>query len=309
MSYFQNNLQIKNEHCFQNVCLLKNGKIAALGWGTLIIFNEKSFKIENNFYFGEHILQRGFSQLSDSNIIIWGHSVVIYKIKDNSFTLLYKLKIIANKVIEAKNKKLISVTQEDKTLKIWEFQKSKKNYICIDTIVHGLSIQMNIEFIKENEFIFMTENVIRFYEVKKNNINKISHLDIKNNKCFLKKNNLGFLMSNEKINVIDLNKRKLLYIYKPKDPIDILSTCYLTNGNIIIVGFIDKEKYNSNYYRLEILEFKENKFKQIYKQDIFGGNYPNGVPVIEDMLLLKKNMKENLMIINNYNIFIYEKIS
>ena len=42
-------------------------------------------------------------------------------------------------------------------------QESKKNYICIKTIIHGSFIPKDIEYIKENEFIFMTENVIRFY--------------------------------------------------------------------------------------------------------------------------------------------------
>ncbi len=60
MSHFQNSLQIRNEHCFQNVCLLKNGKIAVLGWGRLIIFNEKSFKIENNFFLVKKFYKEAF---------------------------------------------------------------------------------------------------------------------------------------------------------------------------------------------------------------------------------------------------------
>ena len=94
-----------------------------------MILNKKCFTIRN--ICDLRVLDRGFSQLSISNIIIWGHNIFIYKIKDNIINLLYKLHEYdkpvnkrVTKVIEAKNKNLIFVAK-DRTFTIWH-QKSKK---------------------------------------------------------------------------------------------------------------------------------------------------------------------------------------
>ena len=186
MSIYQNffNADIR-PNC---IAVLKDGRIACLTENNIfIIFNQKNYIIEKKFSSPENMSENKnslveklekFSQLNNSNILIFYCSIYIYKIGNNSINLLYKLlghKEGVDGVIEAKNKKLIS-SSRDKSFKIWEFQKSQKNYICINTIVHGKDYHSHIEFIKDDEFIFIS-NVVRFYEYKNQNITKKSVID------------------------------------------------------------------------------------------------------------------------------------
>jgi WD40 repeat protein len=253
MSIYQNffNADIR-PNC---IGILKDGKIACLtDNNTFIIFNRKNYIIEKKYSLSDNKIENKnslveklekFSQLNNSNLVIFYRSIYIYKIGNNSINLLYKLlghKEGVDNVIEAKNKKLIS-SSRDKSFKIWEFQKSQKNYICINTILHGKDYHSHIEFIKDDEFIFIS-NVVRFYEYKNPNITKKSVIDkIDCTDLFAKINKVGFIpcIASNGINVIDLDKRKLLYIFKTKDMMaDIHSIIKLNNDNLIIVGFQGK---------------------------------------------------------------------
>ena len=257
--------------------ILKDGKIACLTDSNIfIIFNGKNYAIDKKLSLSDNknsLVEKleKFSQLNNSNLIIFYRSIYIYKIGNNSINLLYKLlghKEGVDDVIEAKNKKLIS-SSRDKSFKIWEFQKSQKNYICINTIVHGKDYHSHIEFIKDNEFIFIS-NVVRFYEYKNQNITKKSVIDKVNcTNLFTKINKVGFIpcIASNEINVIDLEKKKLLYIYKTKEMMaEIHYIIKLNNDNLIIVGF--QGKFTDKKFILKELEFKNNKINEIMSQNL-----------------------------------------
>ena len=279
MSIYQNffNADIR-PNC---IGILKDGRIACLtDKNIFIIFNRKNYNIENKFSLSENKIENKnslvncfekFSQLNNSNLVIYNNSIYIYKIGKNSINLLYKLlghKEGVDNVIEAKNKKLIS-SSRDKSFKIWEFQKSQKNYICINTIVNGKDYHSHIEFIKDDEFIFIS-NVVRFYEYKNPNITKKNVIDkVECTNLFAKINKIGFIpcSASNGINVIDLDKKKLLYIFKAKEIMaDIHSIIKLNNGNLIIVGF--QGKFTDKKFVLKELEFKNNKLNEIMSQNL-----------------------------------------
>ena len=160
-------------------------------------------------------------------------------------------------------------SSRDKSFKIWEFQKSQKNYICINTIVHGKDYHSHIEFIKDDEFIFIS-NVVRFYEYKNQNITKKNVIDKVNcTNFFTKINKVGFIpcIASNEINVIDLEKKKLLYIYKTKEMMaEIHYIIKLNNDNLIIVGF--QGKFTDKKFILKELEFKNNKINEIMSQNL-----------------------------------------
>ena len=275
MSIYQNffNADIR-PNC---IGILKSGRIACLtDKNMFIIFNQKNYAIEKKFSLSENknfLVEKleKFSQLNNSNLVIFYSSIYIYKIGNNSINLLYKLlghKEGVDDVIEAKNKKLIS-SSRDKSFKIWEFQKSQKNYICTNTIVHGKDYHSHIEFIKDDEFIFIS-NVVRFYEYKNQNITKKSVIDKVNcTNLFTKINKVGFVpcIASNEINVIDLEKKKLLYIFKTKDIMaEIHYIIKLNKDNLIIVGF--QGKFNDKKFVLKELEFKNNKLNEIMSQNL-----------------------------------------
>ena len=270
--------------------LLKDGRISCLTNNNLfIIFNGSNFIIENKFALTEYIIEKKnslvnnlekFSQLNNSNLVVFNNSIYICKIGNNSINLLYKLlghKEGVDSVIEAKNKKLIS-SSRDKTFKIWEFQKSKKNYVCINTIVQGKDYHSHIEFIKDDEFIFISY-VIRFYEYKNQNITKKSVIDkVDCTNLFAKINKIGFIpcISSNGINVVDLDKKKLLYIFKTKDIMaDIQSIIKLNNNNLIIIGF--QGKFTDKKSVLKELEFKNNKIEEIMSQELDSTYWCKGI--------------------------------
>ena len=275
MSIYQNffNADIR-PNC---IGILKDGRIACLTDNNmLIIFNRKNYAIDKKFSLSENknsLVEKleKFSQLNNSNLVIFYRSIYIYKIGNNSINLLYKLlghKEGVDDIIETKNKKLIS-SSRDKSFKIWDFQKSQKNYICINTIVHGKDYHSHIEFIKDDEFIFIS-NVVRFYEYKNQNITKKSVIDKVNcTNLFTKINNVGFIpcIASNEINIIDLEKKKLQYIFKTKDTMaDIHSIIKLNNDKLIIVGF--QGKFTDKKFVLKELEFKNNKINEIISQNL-----------------------------------------
>ena len=135
--------------------------------------------------------------------------------------------------------------------------------------MHGKDYHSHIEFIKDDEFIFIS-NVVRFYEYKNPNITKKSVIDkIDCTDLFAKINKVGFIpcIASNGINEIDLDKKKLLYIFKTKDMMaDIHSIIKLNNDNLIIVGF--QGKFTDKKFVLKELEFKNNKIKEIMSQKL-----------------------------------------
>jgi hypothetical protein len=128
MSIYQNffNADIRPNY----IGILKDGRIACLTDNNmLIIFNRKNYAIDKKFSLSENknsLVEKfeKFSQLNNSNLVIYYHSISIYKIGNNSINLLNKLlgyKEGIDNVIETKNKKMIS-SSRDKSFKIWEFQ-------------------------------------------------------------------------------------------------------------------------------------------------------------------------------------------
>jgi hypothetical protein len=98
-----------------------------------MIFNRKNYIIDKKSSLSENKIKNknslvekleNFSQLNNSNLVIYYHLISIYKIGNNSINLLNKLlgyKEGIDNVIETKNKKMIS-SSRDKSFKIWEFQ-------------------------------------------------------------------------------------------------------------------------------------------------------------------------------------------
>jgi len=277
---------LKNVHSstISSVCFLKDGRIASssLYDGLLLIYNKITYKIEIKIIESKSIYYMNVTRDGMLITCLGGIFVNLYEINGKEYKIIQTIKpysflmnIIAKYNGSFSIQKFIELKNGDLVFFAWcyglSFYRKKKNskkYSYFDKYKEPFLKQKNITDLVEldnDEYVisFQYEKIIQFLKKKSKKITKtikcdFSFSDSKSNMLLMNKNDL-FLLGDEEIFILDIQKKEIIKEITLKVDAGDLSSIYKLSDNILLAGY-----QKNSIVQLEYDEIKK-EFKVISK--------------------------------------------